>query len=117
MSIFKKKVKENTDNQDIDESNSIEQVNAEEAQVKDDVPSVNQAGRDGGNAQSFKMLAIMLIGCLVVLVGIALTIGRYQQSKADEKAKQAEAKAQEQKNMVSGTKSVDIGADMQAMQT
>lgn len=85
--------------------------------MKDDVPSVNQAGRDDGNAKSFKMLAIMLIGCLVVLVGIALTIGRYQQSKADEKAKQAEAKAQEQKNMVSGTKSVDIGADMQAMQT
>lgn len=117
MSIFKKKQPKNQEeNQEIDESNAIEQINAEEAQIKDDLPTVNQAGREGGNAKSFKMLAIMLVSFIVILIGIAMTIGRYQQSKADAKAKEAEAKAQAQKDMTKGTR-VDIEADKQAMQS
>lgn len=115
MSIFKKKEPKKPEEQQADESNAIEQVNAEDAQIKDDVPTVNQGGRDAGNAKSFKMLAVVLIGFIVILVGIAMTIGRYQQSKAEAKAKEAEAQAQAQKNMATGTKSVDIEADKQAM--
>lgn len=115
MSIFKKKEPKKPEEQQADESNAIEQVNAEDAQIKDDVPTVNQGGRDAGNAKSFKMLAVVLIGFIVILIGIAMTIGRYQQSKAEAKAKEAEAQAQAQKNMATGTKSVDIEADKQAM--
>ncbi|OOR90560.1 type IV secretion system protein VirB10 [Moraxella bovis] len=115
MSIFKKKEPKKPEEQQADESNAIEQVNAEDAQIKDDVPTVNQGGRDAGNAKSFKMLAVVLIGFIVILVGIAMTIGRYQQSKAEAKAKETEAQAQAQKNMATGTKSVDIEADKQAM--
>lgn len=113
--MFKKKVKEQDENQEVDKVNVIEQVNAEDAQIKDDVPTVNQAGRDAGNAKNFKILAVMLIAFIVILIGIAMTIGRYQQSKAETKAKEAEAQAQSQKNMVTGTRSVDIEADKQAM--
>lgn len=116
MNIFKKKVKDQEENQEIDGVNAIEQVNAEDAQIKDDVPTVNQAGRDAGNAKSFKLLAIMLVSFIVILVGIALTIGRYQQSKADAKAQEAEKQAQAQKDMARSAK-VDIEADKQAMQT
>lgn len=116
MSIFKKKEPKKPEEQQADESNAIEQVNAEDAQIKDDVPTVNQAGRDAGNAKSFKLLAIMLVSFIVILVGIALTIGRYQQSKADAKAQEAEKQAQAQKDMARSAK-VDIEADKQAMQT
>lgn len=116
MNIFKKKVKDQEENQEIDGVNAIEQVNAEDAQIKDDVPTVNQAGRDAGNAKSFKLLAIMLVSFIVILIGIALTIGRYQQSKADAKAQEAEKQAQAQKDMARSAK-VDIEADKQAMQT
>lgn len=116
MNIFKKKVKDQEENQEIDGVNAIEQVNTEDAQIKDDVPTVNQAGRDAGNAKSFKLLAIMLVSFIVILVGIALTIGRYQQSKADAKAQEAEKQAQAQKDMARSAK-VDIEADKQAMQT
>lgn len=116
MSIFKKKEAKKPEEQQTDETNAIEQVNAEDAQIKDDVPSVNQGGRDVGNAKSFKMLAGVLIGFIVILIGIAMTVGRYQQSKADAKAKEAEKQAQAQKDMARSTK-VDIEADKQAMQT
>ena len=124
--IFKRNKKQNTDDtqnlsententEQLSEENSVEQVTAEEAQEKDDVPSVNTAGRDGGNSKNFKTMAVMVIGIIIMLIGTALAVGRYQQSKDEEKAQEAEKQAQEQKQMATGTK-VDIEADKQEMQ-
>ncbi|OBX82977.1 hypothetical protein [Moraxella nonliquefaciens] len=97
MGLFsKKEPKKILGRDDTDETeNSIEQVGEEDAQIKDDVPSVNQAGRDGGNAKNFKIMAVALVGIIIMLIGSAMAIGRYQQSKADKKAQETERQAQE----------------------
>lgn len=119
MGLFsKKEPKKILGRDDTDETeNSIEQVGEEDAQIKDDVPSVNQAGRDGGNAKNFKIMAVALVGIIIMLIGSAMAIGRYQQSKADKKAQETERQAQEQKNMITSGSRVDIEADKQAMQS
>ena len=119
MGLFsKKEPKKILGRDDTDETeNSIEQVGEEDAQIKDDVPSVNQAGRDGGNAKNFKIMAVALVGIIIMLIGSAMAIGRYQQSKADKKAQETERQAQEQKKMITSGSRVDIEADKQAMQS
>lgn len=84
--------------------NSIEQVSTEDAEAKDDVPSVNLAGREGGNAKTFKMMGLVLAGILIMLIGSAFAIGKYKQSNAEEKTKDAERQAQNQKNLATGSK-------------
>lgn len=88
----------------MEEENAIEQISPEDAEAKDDVPSVNLAGRDGGNAKTFKLMAMAVIGILIMLVGIAMAIGKYQKSKAEDKAKEAEKQAQTQKELANGSK-------------
>lgn len=98
-----------------DESgNKIEQVTADVANVKDDIPSVNQLGRDVGNANNFKIMVLFVVGIVIILIGIAMSIGRFQQSRAEDKAKEVEKLAQEQKKMATATK-VDIEADKAEM--
>lgn len=94
--------------------NAIEQVTSEDAEAKDDIPSVNKAGRDGGNSKTFKIMASVVIGLVVVLIGIGLTVGRYQQNQKEAKAKEVEKQAQNQRDMTVGA-SVDIEADKRDM--
>lgn len=129
MNIFKRKTEKNEvlegetssqDEKDLeqpslgDEENGIEKTTAEDAEAMDNPPSVNLAGREAGNAKTFKLMAGVLVGILIMLVGIVVAVGKYQKSKEDDKAKEAEKIAQQQKNMASGTK-IDIEAEKAAM--
>lgn len=94
--------------------NAIEQVTSEEAEIKDDTPVVNKSGRDVGNAKNFKMMASVVIGLVIILVGIGLSIGRYQQNQQEAKTKEVEKQAKNQRDMTNST-TVDIEADKRDM--
>lgn len=116
MNIFKKdKDKIDESSEEVVNENAIEPVTEEEAEAKDDVPSVNAKGRDGDNSKLFKMMAGAVIGLIVILIGISLSIGKYNQSQEEKKAKDAEKIANNQKEVTKGN-NVDINADLQNMQ-
>lgn len=113
-----RKTKENDAHDDVMNpeapENSVEQVSENDANQRNDVPTVNSSGRDAGNSKSLKVMSVLVLGLVVILIGLAMSVGRFQQSKAEEKAKEAEKLAQEQKTLASSSK-VDIEADKEAL--
>ena len=75
----------------------------------DDIPSANAQGRDTNNNKKLKTLAIFIGAIVVAIAGIVMASSRYSENKAQRKAQEAEAIAQDHKTMATGT--VDIKSD------
>lgn len=75
----------------------------------DDIPSANAQGRDTDNNKKLKTLAVFIGAIVVAIAGIVMASSRYSENKAQRKAQEAEAIAQDHKTMATGT--VDIKSD------
>ena len=80
----------------------------------DDIPSANAQGRDTDNNKKLKTLAIFIGAIVVAIAGIVMASSRYSENKAQRKAQEAEAIAQNHKTMATGT--VDIKSDQAQIQ-
>lgn len=92
----------------------IQEVSEQDSQNLDEMPSANQQDRDTQSQKKLKTLAIFIGAILVSIVGIVMASSRYSENKEKKKAQEAEAVAQEQKKMATG--SVNIADDQKRIQ-
>ena len=80
--------------------------------VLNGVPTANNNGRDGTNKKQIKIIAIIVVGVLIMLVGLGIAAARYQDNKVAQKAEEAEKAAQDAKK-IADSGSVNIAEDQQ----
>lgn len=99
---------------DIADGNRIEPVadtdNNAAAEFANDLPSSNETGRDSTNNKKLKIMAMIVAGVLIMLIGLGLAVGRYSERKKAAKAEEAEKAAAQQNEIKEGNK-VNIAAD------
>lgn len=98
-----------------EDSKKISEAATLDDKTIDDVPSANAQNRDTGSNKKLKTLAILMGVLLVAIAGIVMASSRYSENKEKRKAQEAEAIAQEQKKMATGT--VDIKGDQDNIQS
>lgn len=96
-------VTSNTPNEEADDVDNIE-----------DMPSANAAGRDGGNKKKLQLAAMGLVGVTAILLGVGVSVAKYEQNREEERVLEAEAAAQEQKQLANSGM-VDISKDQANM--
>ncbi|MEX5289053.1 hypothetical protein, partial [Acinetobacter towneri] len=89
--------------------------NNPDTDILDDMPTANESGQEGKNSKKLKVVLFIFIGVVIMLIGIGVSMGRFQASSAASKAEEAEKAAQEQKQLADG-KSVDIATDQQEIE-
>ena len=90
--------------------------NNPDTDILDDMPTANESGQEGKNSKKLKVVLFIFIGVVIMLIGIGVSMGRFQASSAASKAEEAEKAAQEQKQLADG-KSVDIATDQQQIES
>ncbi len=93
---------------ELSEQNQLDEKT--EKQIKEgdynrsDVPSANVSGRDNNdNKKKAQLVIIAIVGLLIVLIGIGMSMAKWQENKEISRVEEAERKAQEQKKMAEGT--------------
>lgn len=86
----------------------------EEQEVLDDMPSANSAGRDGTNKKKMQLAALGLAGVTAILLGVGVSVAKYEDNREAERVLEAEAAAKEQKQLANSD-IVDITADQQSI--
>lgn len=92
----------------------VEQIANDSDSDIGDMPSANAAGHDGGNKKKLQLAAIGLVGVTVILLGVGVSVAKYEQSREEERVLEAEAAAQEQKQLANSGM-VDIAKDQANM--
>lgn len=96
------------------DSKKINEATTLDDKTVDEMPSANAQGRDTNNNKKLKTLAIFIGAILVAIAGIVMASSRYSENKAQRKAQEAEAIAQDQKKMANGT--LDIKSDQEQIE-
>lgn len=78
--------------------------------VADDIPSANSSGRDSGSKKKIQLAALGLVGVTAILLGVGISVARYEENKELERVAEAEAAAQDQKKLATG-QTIDVESD------
>lgn len=120
MSFWDKFRKENnvqskTNSVELDETeNTTVEITKQEAEQRDDIPSANEEGRDSGSNKKMITTAIIAGAVAILVAGLGLTYGNYQENKKAKADLEAEEKAKQLKNISADT-SNNIAEDQRAM--
>lgn len=90
------------------------QIENADVYASDGTPSANISERDGTNNKKLKIMAFIVLGVLIMLVGLGIAAGRYGDNKQKQKEEEAEKLAQDQKKMAEGS-SLNIAKDQETI--
>ena len=71
----------------------VEQITNDSDSDIGDMPSANAAGHDGGNKKKLQLAAMGLVGVTVILLGVGVSVAKYEQSREEERVLEGEAAA------------------------